>query len=257
MRAPFHLITLALALATVCRAGVIINPYALATSGPTDPLFAQVVTLLHFDGADGSTGILDSIGNSWTASGGAAISTDQSQFGSASLELDGTNDFLRLAGPGSGFDLGASDFTFDWWFRASNVAISSAKPMWSWRHNDGVNNTQFAANLRSGAIRVTISFNGVTDNTLAAFGTASMSLSNDTWHFCRITRSGSEFKLFVDGTQRGTTYTSATSFSNLARDCYIGKNNLNHFGGFLDDFRVTIGTARDGAEVPAAAFPDA
>lgn len=237
---------------------MIINPFifAAAPSGPSDPLWGSVVTLLHLDSAAGSV-LTDQKGNTCLLGGGATIDAAQKKFGAGSLSLDGTNDYVVIDDPGSAFDLGSSAFTFDWWFYNSNVSITSSKPMWSWRHTDGNNNTQLAANLRGGAIRVSISFDGSSDATLAAFGTGSMSLVNDTWHFCRLTRAASEFKLFIDGTQRGTTYTNATAFSALSRQCWLGKNNLTYFPGHIDDFRVTIGGGpRDGSEVPTAAFPD-
>lgn len=231
---------------------------AFRSSGPTDPYFASVVALLHLDGTDGSTTITDVKGNTCTANSGAAISTAQSKFGGASLLLDGTNDHVRITNPGSAFDLGSSDFTFDWWFQTANVAITSSKPIISWRHSGDVNNSQLVANLRGNALRVGISFDGSSDATLAAFGTGSMSLVNNTWHFCRLIRSGPDYKLYIDGVQRGSTYTPAgnPSFSNLSRDCWLGKNNLAYYPGYIDDFRVTIGVARDGSEVPTAAFPD-
>lgn len=236
---------------------MIIDPYRFVAAGVTDPHWASVVALLHLNGSNGSTVITDVRGNACSASGGAAISTAQSKFGAASLLLDGTNDYVNIADPGSAFDLGSSNFTFDWWFRNSNVAITSVKPMWAWRNTGASNNAHLAMNLRSNALRLAISFDGVNDATTAAFGTASMSISNDTWHFCRLTRSGSDFKLFIDGTQRGSTYTNATAFTNVARECFLGRNGITYFPGYLDDFRVTIGVARDGSEVPTAAFPDA
>jgi hypothetical protein len=230
-----------------------------APSGPTDPDFASVVALLHLDGSDGSTTITDVKGNTCAASGGATISTAQSKFGGASLLLDGTNDHVQITSPGSAFDLGSSNWTFDWWFRSADVATSTPRTLWSWRNTGAANNTQLAAQVRSNSIRVTVSFDGATDNTFAAFGTAAMSISNNTWHFCRMVRNGADYRLFIDGVQRGSTYTPAgnPSFSNLSRDCWIGRNNATYFPGYIDDFRVTIGVARDGSEVPTAAFPDA
>jgi hypothetical protein len=233
----------------------IINPYRFAT-GASDPYWSSVVSLLHLNGANGSTTITDVKGNTCTAAGGAAISTAQSKFGGASLLLDGSNDNVQITDPGSSFNLGSSDFTFDWWFRHANVATSTSHPVWAWRNTSGSNNVLLAPFVRSSALRVTISFDGSTDATTAAFGTASMSLSNDTWHFCRLTRSGSDFKLFIDGTQRGTTYTNATAFTNVSRDCWLGRRNLAYYPGYIDDFRVTIGVARVGTEVPTIAFPD-
>ena len=51
-------------------------------------------SLLHLEGADGSTDIIDEWGNTWTASGHAHIETDDKKFGSSSLYLDGTGDYI-------------------------------------------------------------------------------------------------------------------------------------------------------------------
>ena len=234
----------------------LLNPYLFAAAAGGDPYWANVVLGLHLDGTDGSTTITDVKGNTCTAVNGAAISTAQSKFGGASLLLDGTNDHVQITDPGAAFDLGSSDFTFDWWFYNANVATSSSRPIWAWRNTSGSNNAQLAPYLRANALRMFISFDGVTNATTAAFGAGSMSLSNDTWHFCRMTRSGSDFKLYIDGAQRGSTYTNATAFTNLSRDCWLGRVNLTYYPGSIDDFLVTIGVARDGAEVPTAAFLD-
>ena len=235
-------------------AAVLNSPFNFGAPPGGDPYFASVVLGLHLDGTDGSTTITDVKGNTCAAVNGAAISTAQSKFGGASLLLDGTNDHVQITNPGAAFDLGSSDFTFDWWFRSANVATPSSQPIWAWRNTAGSSVAQLAPFLRSGALRLILSFDGSTVATLAAFGAASMSLSNNTWHFCRMTRSGSDFKLYIDGTQRGSTYTNATAFTNLSGDCWLGRRHTVYYPGNIDDFLVTIGVARDGAEVPSAEF---
>ena len=63
---------------------------------PVDPQFGSVSLLLHGDGANGSTTIVDSspTPKTVTAFGDAQISTAQSKFGGASIAFDGTGDYL-------------------------------------------------------------------------------------------------------------------------------------------------------------------
>ena len=73
---------------------IYINPYRFAAAGPPDPDFANVSLLLHGDGTNGSTTIVDSSSSSKTvtAVGDAQISTAQSKFGGSSIYFDGTGD---------------------------------------------------------------------------------------------------------------------------------------------------------------------
>lgn len=71
---------------------MLLNPYRFGGGGGggTDPYWSQVRSLLHFDGADGSTVMTDQKGGVWTATG-ATLSTADAKFGSASLLLTGAN----------------------------------------------------------------------------------------------------------------------------------------------------------------------
>lgn len=51
-------------------------------------------SLMNFEAADGSTSIIDDFGNTWAAAGNAQIDTAQFKFGTSSLLLDGTGDFV-------------------------------------------------------------------------------------------------------------------------------------------------------------------
>jgi hypothetical protein len=51
-------------------------------------------SLINFEAANGSTTFLDDFGNTWTPSGNAQITTAQSKFGTSSMLLDGTGDWI-------------------------------------------------------------------------------------------------------------------------------------------------------------------
>ena len=85
---------------------------AASGGGATDPYFSNVSLLLHGDGTNGSTTIIDSspLPKTVTAFGNAQISTAQSKFGGSSIAFDGTGDSLTI--PAITF---AGDFTLEAW----------------------------------------------------------------------------------------------------------------------------------------------
>ena len=90
-----------------------------------DPYFANVVALLHFDGADGSTTFTDVKGHTFTAAGNAQIDTAQSLFGGASLLLDGSGDYIWAA-DSADWDFGTADFAVELWGRFNALPSSNA-----------------------------------------------------------------------------------------------------------------------------------
>ena len=89
-----------------------------------DPFFANVSLLLHGDGTNGSTTIVDSSPSpkTVTAVGDAKISTAQSKFGGASIGFDGSGD--SLAAPASISHFGTGDFTIELWIYRNNAGTS-------------------------------------------------------------------------------------------------------------------------------------
>ena len=90
-----------------------VYPGAFSLSAPDmtgDPLFSANSALLHFDGADGSTSMVDVMGKTWTAANGAALSTGWAgAFGGSSLSLGGSK---RISTPQTtDLDFGSGDFT--------------------------------------------------------------------------------------------------------------------------------------------------
>lgn len=225
--------------------------YAGGGGGGSDPYFSNVVSLLHFDGADGSTTFTDQKGKTWTVGGNAQIDTAQSKFGGASGLFDGSGDYLEAA-DSADWDFGSGDFTIECWMRPAVVNIrhticikSSLAQVTSWALY--LVNTQFE-------------FNASTNDTswdvvnARLFGTATA----NTWTHVAVSRSGTNWYYFQDGVQQGATGSASGTLSANTRVVRIGYQGSHSLNGWLDDLRITKGVARYTSNFtpPSAAFPD-
>ena len=160
-----------------------------------------------------------------TAVGNAQVDTAQSKFGGASLLLDGTGDALSTAGIAFGTDA----FTVEYWIRPT--AQSSYDIHWDLRGTPTSNLSPIVYTL-NGTLYVDVGA------TTVITGSA---LSNNTWYHIALARSGSSTKLFVDGTQVGSTYTDSNNYVSAAT-LYIGElYSLGGNGvvGNMDEFHIS------------------
>lgn len=216
----------------------------------SDPYFGDVKLLLHCDGANGSTTFTDAVGIcTVAASGDAKVSTDQQKFGTGSLALDGTGDYLG-ATPASTFALGSSNWTIEFWaYLTAYGGLGSY--MVSIGDIGGYNGIVFrnssAGVLEGGVVTV--------GGTAIVSGTTS---SLNAWHHMALCRDGNTLRLFRNGVQLGTaSITWSIGTPTYAR---IGGrwDGTLYTTGYIDDVRITVGTARYTANFtpPTAAFPD-
>ena len=77
--------------------------------------------------------------------------------------------------------------------------------------------------------------------------TGSTNIITSSWNHIAVTRSGNETKLFINGTQDGSTYTSNYTVAD-GGDFYLGGGfyapTSRTITGYMSDFRVTKGLAR-------------
>ena len=217
-----------------------------AEKTPVDPQFGSVSLLLHGNGTNGSTTITDNspTPKTVTAVGNAQISTAQSKFGGASIAFDGSGDYLNVPSSAS-MRLEASDFTIEFWLY---LAAQGTYIIYDQRSvASQVVPTIYTA---SGQIKYLVSSSDrITGSTLAAA----------VWNHIAVSRSGTSTKMFVNGTQAGSTYTDTNDY--IQNPVGVGttlvtlSNNLN---GYIDDLRITKGVARYTANFipPTAQFPD-
>jgi hypothetical protein len=224
-------------------------------SGPTDPFFSNVVALLHFNGTNGSTTFTDQKGHTFNSSSGTAISTTQSKFGGASVSPGSNANATLNSNFNTDWDMGTGDFCSEGW--AYNSDVTTLQVLTANRIPSGGADRGPIVLVSAGGIR---GFCGGTTGT--AFADTGMvgTVPASTWFHWAWTRSGTSFRLFLNGTQVGSTLTSSTSCGSGA-DLQIGFDpgtTGRQWKGYIDDFRLTKGQARytSNFSVPTAAFPN-
>lgn len=237
-------------------AGILAGGRPLVSVSATDPYWSNVSALLHMDGADATTTIVDQKGGSWVASGNAQIKTDVSKFGGAALRLDGAGDVVT--GPDStAFDFGTGDFTIEFWFYCdSSLGAGTTQRVFASKWGAGTTKAwlvdYYLGNLRC-----------VVDNLAhTSFVTkAGLTFTAGNWYHVAWSRSSGASRIFVDGAMvRNETF--AHNISPAATPVLIGfkgdGSGSEYLNGRIDEFRVTKGVARYTAafSAPSSAFPD-
>ncbi|NDC55361.1 MAG: hypothetical protein EBZ69_00755 [Alphaproteobacteria bacterium] len=238
-----------------------------------DPYFEYVWLLLHMDGTNGSTTFTDSSSNNRTVSRvdveppmDISISTAQSRWGGASLRC-------------------YVDYSYTyWWYTVHYLSCplpASALTTQDWAIEAWVRpNEDAPAGSNYGAIFSTFKINYASDyaveglalffvegtikvaSNLYSFIISGGTYTANNWTHIALSYSSGVLKLYQDGTKIGETTAAFLPGGNLQ----IGNSTLHEyeffraFSGYIDDFRVTLGSDRGytGATipVPTEAFPD-
>ena len=195
--------------------------------------------LLHADGTDASTTFIDSstFVHTVTTGGNAQLDTAQKKFGTASGLFDGTGDYLTNDG-GADFAFSTGDFTIDFLVRfaglpEANVTLYESRP-------SGTNGAYPV--LYKNASHQLIYFANSADQI-----TSTTTFVVDTWYHIAVTRSGTSTKMFINGTQEGSTYSDSTNYIVGASKPAIGialDLSSNPLNGWIDELRVSKGVAR-------------
>lgn len=223
---------------------------------PTDPYWSSVVSLLHFDGANGSTTFVDEkitgpgMGG-WSPFGGAEISTTGPKFGSGCLPLNGTNQGINHGTTAQAkFDFGASDFTIEMWINPSATITTRQALYTRWATNGVAFHVTDAAKLRG--------FVTIGGTTYECTGTTNVTAGS--YHHIAMVRDGVTLRLYLNGGQDASVAVSG-SINAINQGLYVGSEPLSRwFNGRIDDFRVTNGVCRypDGTSfaLPTSPFPN-
>jgi len=204
---------------------------------------------------DGDFYVIDGKSLGWTTledrstktvsvAGGAKLSTAIKKFGTASLVLDGTGDYIYIASQPD-FSFGTGDFEFDGWFYRTNTALST---LLDFRPQTG-STPYHQLNLSStGVLRYAV--NGATVIT-------GSTLTLNTWVHVAISRASGSTRMWINGTQSGVTYADTNNYS-APYSLTIGATNLGvtAYAGYIDEIRISKGVARYTSNfvAPTAAF---
>lgn len=242
-----------------------ILPFPAVQATTTDPDWDKVVLLVS-GGADGTT-IRDESPYDWylTQNGGIAVSNSVHPFGSVnSIIFDGTDDWLRVASH-STLKFGSGEFTIEMMVRHSSVAAGTNldktyAAAWKNSSNDREWLFWFNSNASPDIINFRTSSNGST--TTASVTTASITPTLNQWYHMAATRDNSDFRVFIDGTQSGSTVTNShtidtTGASGIVVGGHPDESPTNLMNGYMSEIRITKGTARYNSNftAPSAAFP--
>lgn len=210
-----------------------------ASGGGLDP---QTKALLHFDGANGSTTFTDEAGAAWTTTTGTPIiSTAQSKFGGASLSLNGSSGIAAADDPK--WDIGTDAFTIEAWIYPTAVAGGTFPMIFARQATSGM-----ALQLRlNGGRQLQLVTRGAAE-IAAQTNSSSGAVALNTWTHVAASRSGSVIRLFIGGNLEATDTRTPQDLSGSdpvsIGGTFIGGSWGNHFTGYIDEFRLTIGLAR-------------
>jgi hypothetical protein len=216
-----------------------------------DAHFSKVKLLLPLNGSNSATSTSDSSdeGNSITFNGNAQISTAQSKFGGSSLLLDGAGDYLQVANQDY-FDFGSNDFTIECWFYFDSSSSETYNTLLDMGNGSAAGTGPFwtAVKKDSGTYYIGAALDSTTAGDWDVLDNLAIAtLSASTWHHFAVSRAGSNFKVFLNGTSVATaTSSSAMRDENSALQIGArGQNTASHyFKGYIDDVRITNGLAR-------------
>jgi hypothetical protein len=230
--------------------------YAVDTTNgfvqPTSAYAANMTSLLHFDGSNGSTTITESgIARTWTNHTGA-ISTAQSKFGGSSYNCGAGAGWVDTP-DSADFTLGGSDFTVDFWFYVSGG--SGARRFAAGQmSSSGTTGAWFTELNASNVLSATV-YKASAQTTV----TGTTAITTTGWHHAAFVRTGNNLMLFLDGVQEGSTTAFTGSVDDSADVLSVGRGGTLaslQWNGYIDEFRLSKGVARwtAGFTPPASAY---
>lgn len=206
--------------------------------------------LYHFDGTNGATTSSDATGlasTDITGTNGAALSTTQKKFGTASWFLDGSNDYaLSGSGAAAVWAFGTGEFVFDFWWWP--VAFGGGSATIIDTRVTNTPDTGLALVMTSGGL-VQVIYNNVAILQSGA-------LTSGAFNHILVSRVGTTIRIFIGGAATGTTpsATFASSISCVSGGPRFGARYNNFAGtfanGYLDELRVVNGSGVSGTFTP-------
>ena len=185
-------------------------------------------------------------GHSGTASGSATISNTQAKFGSYSLSLNGTSQYVTFAN-NADFQFGSGDFTIEMFIYMTSNAGSSAGD----RHalvarRASSSNRSFHLGIQLDSSKQKLQFSHSTSGSGGSQTNYDTDIQLNTWTHIAIVRFGSSVFAYVDGLKNETSHSIGTD------TIYAGTSDLTigfraessqYFPGYIDDVRITKGFA--------------
>jgi len=200
--------------------------------------------IANFEGNDAATTFTseDFGARVGTFAGGSQIDTDQFRFGSSSLFLDGSGDYVTFP-QSTDFDFAGGDFTIECWVRWSVDPSTSGDTFVSKYVGTG-SNRSWVLQLNANNLRFIYTTSGVTD----IQKNQSWNPVVDKWYHVAVERYGDLMYHYVDGLQIGTALAMADTIFTASAVLDVGSRfttgQTDYFGpGWIDGMRIVKGQA--------------
>jgi hypothetical protein len=186
-------------------------------------------------------------GKTIVANGNAKLSTSVKKWGSASLALDGTGDYARVTSQPD-FLLGTGNWTIELWVYKTGTT-GGIQQLIDFRATAPT----IAPTLYLTAVG-TPTFNVNAVNVI----TAGSAVANNTWTHIAVSKSGTSTRMFINGTQTGSTYTDNNNYIQGPLTIGARYDGVQGALGYFDDIRISKGVARytTNFTVPAGILPN-
>ena len=178
--------------------------------------------------------ITDRLGKTIFPQGGAKLSTAQKKFGTASLALNGSTDYVTAATTPD-FDFGTGAFTLEAW--VYNTAQGATNQIiFDFRTTNPEFTPTFYINATTATLRLAVNGNVVIESATA--------IPLNTWTHVALAKTGTSTKMFINGTQAGLTYTDNNTYVQGPLTLGARYDGTTPFAGYIDDVRISKGVAR-------------
>ena len=220
-----------------------------------DPHWASVITLVRFDGANGSTALTCEKGGTYTPNGDVSVAAASARYGAGGGKFtgaDGYNRWTLTSNPSPDTYFGA-EFTIEAMVRFSAVGARS-----------------IPFSLNSGGVQ-TLAIRLEASNVMTLLGASNASyagavgttpIAANTWYHMAVTRvADGTVRLFVDGILQSSMQDASNKViaSSTLGGCNAYYGTIWNMNGDIDEFRVTNNVARYVANFtpPTDRFPAA
>jgi hypothetical protein len=231
--------------------------YTANFTPPTAPVTAISGTSLLTNFTNGA--IFDNaMMNDLETAGNAQISTSVVKYGTGSISgfNASTSQVISYSGANVG-NFGAGNFTVECWINVNSS--NNGGGVFTQASSGGAANTSWGFFL---GYTTSTSIDFYVSDGSTYFANTGGGIANDNaWHHIAFSRSGSSGRLFLDGTQVGSTLSlGTTALGNGTKQINIGGQGAQTLmtQGYIDDIRITKGYARYTANFtpPIVAFPN-
>ena len=235
--------------ARIVNGTAVYDPTLTTLTVPTAPLTAITNTslLLNFTNA----GIIDgAMRTNFETFGDVKISNAQSKYGGSSIYFDGSGDYLYTK-PSANYAMGSGDFTIELWYYPISQTSTNNCLLATWNTTWSANKWSLFAPYGTGTTNKYF-FSANNFDSAPYWLTSTSIVTNNAWVHIAITRSGSTWRMFINGTVESTMTQSGALDDGTAASMdglYIGaqfwsSDTGRYINGYIDDLRITKGVAR-------------